>query len=269
MRYWNLVALLWSIMLLPCSSANAQAGDRTRDLGANAALKYWQGFALLPAMDQNQEKMLNEWNKVPLDAAALKLIDESRQSITYLQQGAAIDRCDWGLDYDEGIRLLVPHGVKSRTLARLAALDARHEFEQAHWKAGWDDVVALLRLARHVESDPIMINQLVGCAIEGIAIDAAAPYLKELKSVQPAPLAGVLDSLTAAPTLSQMVLVEKRLGPIWLIKELKKAEQQKQGSWQQVWKGLFEIPGEGEQPRRDLVQSAQTLEQAVQIMEEI
>jgi len=79
-------------------------------------------------------------------------------------QGVVHDQADSPLQFNGNAALwkempvdfpdLVPYGVKSRTLARLAVLDARHEFEQAHWKAGWDDVVALLRLARHVESDP-------------------------------------------------------------------------------------------------------------------
>jgi hypothetical protein len=269
MRFWSFATILMSLPLLPCADLNAQAADSKPDIGANAALKYWQGFALLPALDQNQEKILNEWNKVPLDAAALKLIDESRQSLSFLHQGAMLDRCDWGLDYEEGIRLLVPHGVKSRTLARFAALDARREFEQAHWKAGWDDVVAMLRLARHVEADPIMINQLMGYAIESLAIEVAAPYVPELKAVLSKPEANGLNSLPPRPTLQQMVVVEKRLGPTWLIKELKAADERKQGSWQTVWKELFDAPGEGEKPRSDVAQSAKTLDQAIKMMEEV
>ena len=56
---------------------------------------------------------------------------------------------------------------------------------------------------------------------------------------------------------------------VWLIKEMKKADQHKQGSWQVVWKEVFDAPGDAEQSRRDLAQSAKTLEQAIKMMEEV
>jgi hypothetical protein len=109
----------------------------------------------------------------------------------------------------------------------------------------------------------------MGYSIESIAIDVVAPYLPQLKSVLPKPPTTVLDSLPARPTLQQMIAVEKRLGPTWLIRELKKAEEHKQGSWQGVWKELFDAPGENEKAHTDVVQSAKTLEQAIKMMEEV
>ena len=44
----------------------------------NAALQYWQGFGLLPALDEAQEKLLDERATAPLDDAATKLIEQSR-----------------------------------------------------------------------------------------------------------------------------------------------------------------------------------------------
>ena len=99
-------------------------------------MKYWQAFALMPTLDKDQEKLLEQWSKVPLDAAALKLIEMSQGSLEYLHRGAKLLRCDWSLDYEDGSFLRLPYLPKARTLARLAALHARHEFEQGHWKGG-------------------------------------------------------------------------------------------------------------------------------------
>jgi hypothetical protein len=261
MRPWPLVALGLSLALLPTGPAAAQP-----DLGANAAMKYWQAFALLPALDMDQEKVLQDWDKAPLDAAVLKLIEKSRPSRVYLHRGAQLPRCDWSLDYDDGFFLLVAHIPKVRTLARLAALHARHEFEQGHGKAGWDDVTDLLRLARHVETDPLMINQLVGYSIEAIAIEAAAPYLPQLKPILPATAP---ETLPAGPTLAQLVLKEKQVGPVWLIRELRQAEKQKEGSWQDVWKTVLAAPAEGERVDPELVKSAKTFDQAVRRVEDL
>jgi hypothetical protein len=247
----------------------AETADVKSDLGANAAMKYWEGFALLPTLDQDQERILEEWNKVPLDAAAIKLIERSEMSRVYLHRGVKLARCDWSLDYEDGIRLLLPHLSKSLTLARLTALHARREFEQGHWQAGWDDITALLKLGRHVELTPIMIGNLVGYRIESIAIDAAAPWLPELKAVVTADALAVLDALPSRATLQQLVLTEKQIGPVWLIGELQRAEQRQAGAWQAVWSELLLGPGEGsDNTLRELAQSVKTIAQAVKMLEE-
>ncbi|MBO0701131.1 MAG: hypothetical protein J2P46_22230 [Zavarzinella sp.] len=252
----SLVALALPLAL--CAPAAAQAPS------TNAAMKYWQAFGLLPALDKDQEKIAEEWSKVPLDAAAKKVIEQSHNSVEYLHRGAKLDRCDWTLDYEDGIWLVLPHLGKARTLARLAALTARSEFERGDAKAGWGHVMDMLRLARHVEVDPIMINQLVGYAIEATAIDAAAPHLPGLKdALADAPAA--LDRLPAAMSLSKMLAAEQANFLRTTIRHLKAAEEKKPGSWQDVWKGLF--AGDENPETRALADSAKSLDQAVQMVE--
>jgi hypothetical protein len=248
-----------ALALFPPPPVAAQAADAKADLGANAALKYWTAFAFLPSLDKREEKLLEEWNKVPLDPAALTLIERSRMSRDYLHRGALLPRCDWGLEYGEGWRLLLPHMERSRTLARLTALHARHEFEQGHWKSGSQDVTDLLKLARHLEMDQMIIPSLVGYSIERIAIEAAAPYLPELKGTFPEvpPPAG--------PTLSEMVLFERQIMAEWFLRELREAEKRKEGSWQAVWKEVFHQP---EGPDREFRQAAKTFDQAVKMLED-
>src|SRR2546421_4143875 len=148
MPHRPLVTICLFVAVVAPFPATAPAADTKPDLGANAAMKYWQAFALLPALDKEQEKLLDQWNKVPFDAAALKLIEKSRNSRVYLNRGAKLPRCDWSLNYQNGISLLLPHAGKAQVPARLVALHARHEFEQGHWQAGWEDGTGLLKLAR-------------------------------------------------------------------------------------------------------------------------
>ncbi len=44
-------------------------------------MKYWQAFALMPTMAKDEEKLLEQSSKAPLDAAALKLIERSQGSL--------------------------------------------------------------------------------------------------------------------------------------------------------------------------------------------
>jgi hypothetical protein len=269
MRHGILATFFLSAALLPPTPAAAQAPGAGPDNGANAALNYWQAFAFLPALDKGQEKLLEGWNKVPLDAAARELIGKYRMSRAYLHRGAKSPRCDWGEAYEDGIRMLLPHLPKSVTLARLAALNARHEFAQGQWAAGAEDVAALLGLARHLEMDRIMIANLVGPRIEAMAIEAAAPYLPELRSALPAATSAVLDAPSTGATLPEMVLMEKQIGPIWLIGELKAAERRQEGSWQGVWNEIFEAPNEGgANPDREAARAVKTLDQALKSLED-
>jgi hypothetical protein len=265
------VAFLLSLTLLAASPTTAQTPGGKSDLGANAALKYWRAFALLPTLDKEEQKLLNEWDKAPVDAAARKLIDRSRLSRLDLHRGAMLTRCDWSLDEQDGINMRIPHLTKARALARLVALHARQEFEQGHPKAGWQDVSDLLKLSRHVGIGPTLIERLVGYAIERMAIETAAPYLPGSKSVLPEAASEVLDKLPALPTLEQMVQSEKRLGAGWLIQELKKAEGRKKGSWQEVWNEFSHIATnlEPKNPDAEALKSVKTFEQAIKMLEDL
>ncbi len=256
-------ALAW-----PAQAAD-QAPDAKTELGANAAVKYWQAFALMPALDKDQEKILDDWKKAPLNAPVLKLIDASSVSRVYLLRGAKLPRCDWSLDYEDGILLRLPFLPKALTLARLTALHARHEFEQGHWQAGWDDVTAMLKLARDIEQAPIMIANLVGYRIESIAIDAACPYLPDLKPVLPA-ASDFLDRPPARERFRQLVLKEREIGPLWLIRELKETERREPGSWQRLWNDTLLAPAEQLNDRdREAIRSVRTFEQAIKLLEAI
>ena len=91
----------------------------------NAALQYWQAFALLPTLDQDQKRILEDWNTVPLDDAVRKLLASSRSTLMYAHRAAKLRRCDWGLDYRDGISLHLPHLARISVPQRLPLLEGR------------------------------------------------------------------------------------------------------------------------------------------------
>jgi hypothetical protein len=256
-------AIVLGLALIPRPAPSAQATDSGPDRSANAALKYWQAFALLPAVDKDDEKRLEQWNKVPLDPGLLKLIEKSQGSREYLHRAARLRRCDWGLDYEDGVFMRLPYLPKARSLAVLTALHARHAFEQGHWRAGWDDVTALLALGRHLEMEPLFIQRWVGRAVESVAIDAAAPYLPEMKAVLAADAPAVIDALPSGATLEQVVRREKEVFLMSAIRQLKETERRRPGSWKEFWKNGFDHP-----ESRGAAQSVQTFDQAVKWLED-
>jgi hypothetical protein len=103
-----------------------------------------------------------------------------------------------------------------------------------------------------------------------MAIEAAAPWLPELKAVLAADGAAVLDALPSAATLVQLVQKEKQIGPQWLIRELQQAERDKPGAWQAVWIEIFNASGdEAEGPVRNAGESAKSFAQAIKLLEDL
>jgi hypothetical protein len=221
---------------VPCL---VRADDQVQDVGANAAVQYWQGFSLLPTLDDDQEKLLDNWQKIPIDATSEKILSAAQSSLLYLHRGSKIAKCNWGLDPNDGIGLLLPHLAKARQLGRLAGLRARSHFQRGEYDAGREDLIALLTLGRHVGQEPIMISVLVGNLIEGMAIDAAAPYVPKFKASAPK-FATMYEGLPKAATVAEVIAFEKQYMAKWLLDKFKRAEQEKSTQWREIWLNVLE-----------------------------
>ena len=263
MRSFKPVTLLLFFALAWPSDARSQAPDVKSDLAGNAALQYWQAFAQMPTLDKEQEKLLGEWSTVSLDSAAVeKLVVGSQASLKYLHRGAKEQRCDWGLDYSDGIGLMLPHLAKARDLARLAALHARYEFQRGNKTALRDDATAIMALGRHVGRDPILICILVRYLIEDTAIDLVTPYVPEMKAPYPQALA-MYESLPRGATVQQTLPIEKKHMAGYVIRELTRIEQGKKGAWRNAWANMLgpEAP--------DSLKQLGTLDEAIKLTEEL
>jgi hypothetical protein len=227
-------------LALPAPLAAQQARPILAQTADNAALMYWQAFALMPNLDKEQEKLLQdinnvaEWQKLPLHPEAQKLVEASQASLMYLHRGAKIARCDWGLDYNDGVSLMMPHLAKARDLVRLAALRARIEFERGNRKAARADTAAMAALARHVASDPIMISILVGTGLEGVVVDVVAPYVPDLKASH-AQAVAMFEALPRAARLDESILLEKDYMARSIIRTLKEEELREPGAGLKLW----------------------------------
>jgi hypothetical protein len=226
----------------------------------NAALQYWQAFVMLPALDADQEKLLETALDAPLNDTAIKLIDQAHASLIFLHRGAKLRKCDWGLDYRDGIRMFLPHVAKARTLSRLAALDARRAFEADQGHRARDDAFGMFALARQVGGDHTLVSMLVCYNIEELAIDVVAPYLPEVNASYEDAVA-MFESLPPSPPISQGVLCEQQMA-LSIIDQLKKAEEQRPGAWQKVWHSMLGKDASG--PLKDV----ESLDKLVEMMEE-
>src|SRR5262245_18822865 len=156
--------LAMNVLVLPLGSALAGAPP---DLGANAALKYWQAFTTLPRFTAaEQGTLLAECQTTPLDAQARRSVTGARYALDMMQRGAKLPRCDWAIGWaDEGLGNLLPHLEGAQLLSSLACLRARVGFEEGRSVEATEDVLAAMTMGRHASQDGSLPSLLAGYVI--------------------------------------------------------------------------------------------------------
>jgi hypothetical protein len=216
-------ALFLATTLLGFPLAFAGA-DAPADLGANAALKYWQGFACLPAFTDAEQKKLGECLTMPLDDWARGTVARARYALDMVQRGAALPRCDWGVGYEEGVGTLLPHAAAARLTANLACLRARLRFEEGHSAEAIDDVIAGMTLGRHVSLGGINSMVLTSYAVEHRMSEVLALYLPKLDAAMLRALKKRLDALPPGEGLADALKFEEHFALDWLVGKIKEAK---------------------------------------------
>lgn len=170
--------LLMVVLLATAEPVKGAAGD----LGANAALQYWQAFSTMPKFaDAEQSKLSADCLTMPLDARAREVVSTSAYALRLVHLGAALPRCEWGIDWDElGIEALLPQLSAARLLASIACVRARVRFGDGQSQAAVDDLMDALTLARQLSWDGSLLSILVGYAIEGRIDELLASELPNL-----------------------------------------------------------------------------------------
>ena len=194
-------------LLLATTHLTAQTPSKPRDPSANAALQFWKAVAYYPTLSAEEEKIVEGWATVPLDGSVEKILSQSQNAILFFERAAKCPYCDWGLDYNDGIELLLPHLAKARQLARLTSLHARQAFARGDIQTAQADAHTIAVMARYVAQDPIMISKLVGISMERLVIDLLAPQATKI-STSSITLQAQYKNLPPAATLRECILTE-------------------------------------------------------------
>jgi hypothetical protein len=238
------------------------AGERPAAAAAtvpNAAVIYWQAFALLPAPLVEPQKAKYEAavaNPAAPVADDLKPIVASfAGSLAELHRAARVAACDWTLDYEAGAECCLPHLEKARALSKAALLRARLGFATGKTDEAVADVVAVLKLARDCGSSPVLISLLVDAAIEKSATEVLEVNLARLSPEQLDRLAKAIDALPATPSVADCIRHEGKMFGDWMARvidaEAAKVADPKAGG--KVLAALFPlVPADDEAERRKL-----------------
>lgn len=189
----------------------------------NAAVIYWQAFAAIPTLKDDDRKTLDAATastSAPWSAEIGPILARHRVALRELHRAAAVAPCDWQLDLDAGPNLLLPHLQKARELSRIALLHARVQFMAGDTDAAIDEVLAVKKMARDCGASPILIALLVEMAIEKSSTEVLAAHLPQFNDVQLGRIESALAKLSPPVPLTEIVQAEEELFGNWLARTL-------------------------------------------------
>jgi hypothetical protein len=213
-------------LLAPNGTARAAESDE------NAALVYWQAFALLPAVDDELEQLIKDAPTVNLDQRTEKLVQSSNSALVCMRRAVLMPNLQWGLDYSAGPHMVMPHLSKARQMTRYACLHARQQLADENPDGALETLRDTLVMGRHVGSDNVLISLLVQYAVERIVIDTACQELTRFDDQQLDTLTEYLDALPDGGSVTESMKMEKRTYIGWARRVVREATSDQEAAGQ-------------------------------------
>ncbi len=185
----------------------------------NAAVIYWQAFASLPTLTDEERTKYDAVTKTssePLPDDVPTLLERFESPLNDLRRASSVPTCDWNLDYSAGPGLLLPHVAKVRELSRAGILRARWRFAHDENDEALADVLAVLKMGRDCGRSPLIISLLVNIAIETNATDTLAASLPTLDEKQLDTLLVRIKALPKPASLPNCIRTEEAVFGGWL-----------------------------------------------------
>ncbi|MEM1224968.1 MAG: hypothetical protein AAGJ40_04695 [Planctomycetota bacterium] len=219
----SLLAMLLGITLTS-GTLMAQKPLPVDPLDHNAALSYWQAFALLPPIDDATRERVASIMRGDsvVDDDMQRLVTASDDSLMFFHRGTSIESCAWGLAFEAGPYAYLPHLGKARELSRVALIRARLRFKAGQVHDGMDDTIAAIQLGRQVSQQGVivLINLLVGLSIESETIETVVSSLQYLDQSQRDELERRINQFPREINMSAALQGERDVFLGWLIREV-------------------------------------------------
>ncbi len=175
--------------------------------GDNAALRYWVAIVSHQKIEDMEERMLADdvaIGEEPYDARFDAHLEANASALKALRQGARMEKCSFGIAWEDGFTAELPHLSEMRRLGFLLLLDARRLAARGQAREAIATALEIVTIGRHVGEDRLLVNGLVGIAVAGLGAGGAGdliarhPEALELKRVlalpdQPVDLGAALD----------------------------------------------------------------------------
>lgn len=196
----------------------------------NGALKYWEAWGVISPdlskrasdVDWDAIKGVTEWDALPAEFRALA--DEPLDSIANsLENAANHGRCNFELQWEDGVMTLMPHLSKMRGAARVMRVAARVDLAKGRPEKAAKGMAVVLKSAQDTSRDPVLISSLVGIAVADLALSEIEVQADSGK-LTPAAKSTLLTALRGIDTVDPMntrasVVGEKEAFVPWVEKQ--------------------------------------------------
>ena len=184
----------------------------------NAAPLYQQAIAALDADPtlKDQDSPLN--TATTIDVASPEVIDllaRHAAALDLIRRAADRDTCRFQRDWTRpSFDMLLPEMQSLRNAARLLVLETRREAADGNAEDALRDVARIQRIGRHATSEPILISNLVGIAIDTMALETLTQVLPTLRKSDLATLDApeIRDLIATPPAMASHFYGEEAFG---------------------------------------------------------
>ncbi len=136
----------------------------------NAAVLYYRA-SLNYTTNSTMEKKLLELIKgnISIDEEIKAYVQSNKNWIKQFVDAGESPNCDWGIDYSEGITLLMPPYAPIRNMARIVLAQAKISADSADYKQALDLCLSIHKAGAHLADGGLLISHLVGISLNSYA----------------------------------------------------------------------------------------------------
>ena len=184
----------------------------------NAVPLYKQAIATLDADPTLKEEHSPLTKATTIEVASPDVIDllaRHAATLDLIRRAADRDTCRFQRDWTRpSFDMLLPELQSLRNVARLLVLAARREAADGNAANALRDVARIQRIGRHAASEPILISNLVGIAIDTMALETLTQVLPTLRKSDLVTLDApeIRDLITAPPAFASHLYGEEAFG---------------------------------------------------------
>ena len=145
--------------------SGASAAEPERDVGDNAALRYWMAFAQMknPALSDETAQLLERAaaGEAAWDDSLADIVQGNREALATMHRGTRLSFCEWGYEHDLLADAPIANVARARALGRLNLLLGRWLLHQGKTTEAVEAWLAGVRFSRDVASDGVFISLFI------------------------------------------------------------------------------------------------------------
>ena len=172
------IAFAVATILVFTSPLLAYPPDNAAVLYYRASLTYNANFPIMSKMTQYIK------GEIDIDDEIRDYVESNRRATKHYIDAGESPHCDWGMDYSEGLDLLMPEYASLRNIGRIVLAKARMASESGDHTKALDLCLSVHKAGLHIANDGIIISHLVGISLNALTNQCLAEILPHIAEDQ-------------------------------------------------------------------------------------